>query len=167
MLKSGNGRRSQHRWGPNIESQVSPWILSRVGVCSVFPYLPPDQHLHGSMAILRVTNNVTNNQKIRPHFPAKALPADGISDQKGWLCMKDFLHVENVESCSLQPRLLAKMRRALVLTETATPHAARYLGASISRLSLEHKGGHVTPAKCTVSPFAHRRRMRKCHIQPM
>lgn len=63
-----------------------------------------------------------------------------------------FLHVE---SRSLGLCLLAILSRALVLTDTATPHAGRDVGASRSRLSLEHSVDHVTPTKCSVSPFAH------------
>ena len=72
-------------------------------------------------------------------------------------CKKDFLHFE---SRSLDARLLAPVDRALVLTGIATPHAGRDMGASRSRLSLEHNVGYVTPAECSVSHLARQRQMR-------
>lgn len=50
-------------------------------------------------------------------------------------CEKDFLHFG---SCVLDARLLDPVGRALVLTRTATLHAGGDMGASSSRLSLEH-----------------------------
>lgn len=82
-------------------------------------------------------------------LPAKASLLTQLRS-KDWLCTKDFLHVE---SRSLGLCLLAELSRALVLTDIATPHAGRDMGASRSSLSLEHKVDHVTPVECSVPPL--------------
>lgn len=112
--------------------------------------------------MVKVTNNVTNNHKIRPPLSAKVCPADGV-ESKGMANSErkeGFLHFE---SCSLDARLLVTVCRALVLTGIATPHAGREMGArlaSSSRLSLEHNVGYVTSGECSVSLFVRRRQMR-------
>lgn len=79
--------------------------------------------------MVKVTNNVTNNHKIRPPPPAKVCPADGVKSKRmaNSERKKGFLHFE---SRSLDPRLLVTECRALVLTGIATPHAGREMGAS-------------------------------------
>lgn len=110
-----------------------------------------DIAVHESWTIIRVTNNVTNNQKIRPQRPAKVRLLTESTRSEDWLCRKDFLRAV---SRSLGPALLATTCRSLVLTVIATRHAGEDMGASRTRLSLEHKVDHVTAAGCSVSPFS-------------
>lgn len=114
---------------------------SQVGGIYLLPAWPPyapisiDIAIGECRTILKVTNNVTNNHKIRPHLLAKIILLTG-SKSKHCSCRTEFLHVD---SRSLDHRLLATVCRALVLTATATLHSGGETGASRSRLSLEHR----------------------------
>lgn len=64
--------------------------LSSVGVGSVFPCSPISLAITIHKAprpIPRVTNNATNNQKIRPHFARQGLSADAVQIER--LVMQD------------------------------------------------------------------------------
>lgn len=97
MLKTLDNLYCQRRWtdqaarkeAKTVGGRADQWNLSSNGVGSVFPYLPRDHHAQGSMTLLRVTNNATNNQKIRPHFARQGFPADAVHIEG--LAMQDGL----------------------------------------------------------------------------
>lgn len=87
ILKTLDNSYCQRRWtdqatGEEAKKQLGAeqvqWNLSSIGVGSVFSYPPRDHHPKGSTTLLRVTNNATNNHKIRPHFARQGFPADAI-----------------------------------------------------------------------------------------